>query len=248
MLREFSVGAIAYTETWDDAELPPMGCGIVLVPWPNRVADGRWRHDGSDPAAGPHRAGPRKRHPWAAPEHRVAAPTVGEAGGGDAATSVYPQHGYPFTLDTAVEYALTDDGLRVTHRITNVGRWPAPFGVGTHPYLRVGDVPVGRPDADRGRRVDGDRRRAADPDRPGIGRRRPGSICGAQVGGIGSADAAFTDITAPTADRAPAAGPGRSRCAAVDGRGVRLECRSSPRRISRPPGVRTPGSRSRWSR
>lgn len=47
VLREFSVGTTAYTETWDDADLPPMGCGIVLVPWPNRVADGRWSCDGA---------------------------------------------------------------------------------------------------------------------------------------------------------------------------------------------------------
>ncbi len=26
--------------------MPPFGCGIVLVPWPNRVEDGRWTLDG----------------------------------------------------------------------------------------------------------------------------------------------------------------------------------------------------------
>ena len=39
-------------------------------------------------------------------------------------------------------YALTDDGLTVTHRVANVGPDAAPFGVGAHPYLRVGAHPV----------------------------------------------------------------------------------------------------------
>ena len=30
----------------------------------------------------------------------------------------------------------------MTHRIANVGAGRAPFGVGAHPYLRVGDTPV----------------------------------------------------------------------------------------------------------
>ena len=56
--------------------------------------------------------------------------------------TVYPQHGYPFTLDTSVTYALGDDGLTVTHRLVNAGAAAAPFGVGAHPYLRVGTHPV----------------------------------------------------------------------------------------------------------
>ena len=57
--------------------------------------------------------------------------------------TIYPQHGYPFTLDTFVTFELDDDGLTVTHRLSNVGTEAAPFGVGAHPYLRVGDHPVG---------------------------------------------------------------------------------------------------------
>jgi aldose 1-epimerase len=59
------------------------------------------------------------------------------------AATIYPQHGYPFTVDTTVTFELTDDGLTVTHRLTNVGTDAAPFGVGAHPYVRVGEHPVG---------------------------------------------------------------------------------------------------------
>ena len=29
---------------FDESATAPFGCGIVLVPWPNRVRDGRWVH------------------------------------------------------------------------------------------------------------------------------------------------------------------------------------------------------------
>ena len=94
VLREFSVGAITYTETWDDAELPPMGCGIVLVPWPNRVADGRWGLDGAtqqldltEPSRGHASHGLLRNTAYRA--------AVGEPGGGDARRVVYPSTATP---------------------------------------------------------------------------------------------------------------------------------------------------------
>ncbi|MFM9918927.1 aldose epimerase, partial [Lacisediminihabitans sp. H27-G8] len=53
-----------------------------------------------------------------------------------------PTRGYPFTLDTTVRYELVDDGIRVTHGVVNVGRDRAPYAVGTHPFLRIGEVPT----------------------------------------------------------------------------------------------------------
>ncbi len=141
VLREFSVGSTHYTERWPDDQVPPMGCGIVLMPWPNRVAGGRWTHDDvelqldiTEPARGHAIHGLLRNTPYQPVKVADDAVTL--------SAPIYPQHGYPFTLDTAVTYALADVGLRVTHRVTNVGQRPAPFGVGAHPYLRVGDVPI----------------------------------------------------------------------------------------------------------
>ena len=137
VLREFSVGGVPFTETWDDDEVPPMGCGIVLVPWPNRVADGRWTYQGveqkldiTDLSNGNAIHGLLRNTAYQPVSVQDSAVTL--------AASIYPQHGYPFTLDTEVRYAVSDDGLSVTHRLTNVGTAAAPFGVGAHPYLRVG--------------------------------------------------------------------------------------------------------------
>jgi aldose 1-epimerase len=137
VLREFSVAGIQFTETWNDDLVAPMGCGLVLVPWPNRVAGGRWTLDGrtqqldlTEPSRGNATHGLLRNTAYELVEQRSDSVVLG--------ASIYPQHGYPFSLDTSVRYELTDDGLRVTHNLTNVGEARAPFGVGAHPYLRVG--------------------------------------------------------------------------------------------------------------
>ena len=142
VLREFSVRGAQFTEIWDDAWVPPMGCGMVLMPWPNRIKDGAWLLDGkkqqldiTDVGNGHAIHGLLRNTAYEPIDQQDASLTL--------AASIYPQHGYPFTLDTFVTYALTAAGLTVTHRLTNVGADAAPFGVGAHPYLRVGDHPVG---------------------------------------------------------------------------------------------------------
>ncbi len=141
VLREFSVDGTHYTEVWDDTKPAPHGCGIVLVPWPNRIKDGVWELDGkpqqldlTDRGKNAASHGLLRNTSYELIEVDEASVTLG--------ASVYPQHGYPFTLDTVVTYRLADDGLHVTHRIANVGAGRAPFGVGAHPYLRVGETPI----------------------------------------------------------------------------------------------------------
>lgn len=141
VLREFSVDGNHYTEIWDDALPSPYGCGIVLAPWPNRIEDGDWVHNGktlkldiSDRGNNAAIHGLLRNTSYDLVEIDDVAVTLG--------ASIYPQHGYPFTLDTFVTYRLADDGLHVTHRVANVGTALAPFGIGAHPYLRVGDHPI----------------------------------------------------------------------------------------------------------
>ncbi len=141
VLREYAVAGVHFTEVWPDDLVAPMGCGMVLAPWPNRVADARWTYrdkaqqlDITEPSKGNASHGLLRNTAYAVLEQTDEAVTLG--------ASVYPQHGYPFTLDLAVTYALTDDGLTVSFRLFNAGAAPAPFGIGSHPYLRVGDHPA----------------------------------------------------------------------------------------------------------
>lgn len=142
VLREYSVDGVHFTETWDDAWVPPMGCGMTLVPWPNRIADGLWLHQGkkqqldiTDVSHGHAIHGLLRNTPYELLAQTDESVTL--------AATIYPQHGYPFIVDTQVTFELGDDGLTVTHRLVNAGDDAAPFGVGAHPYLRVGEHPVG---------------------------------------------------------------------------------------------------------
>ncbi|WAP51237.1 aldose 1-epimerase family protein [Arthrobacter sp. ATA002] len=148
-LRSYSLNGTGFVETYPDDELPPSACGILLAPWPNRVAGGKWTLDGrtqqldiTEPSRGNASHGLLRNTGYRQAE-------AGAAGSGPAASRVslaaeiFPQHGYPFHLVHGVTYSLDDDGgLRVRQTLTNVGGNRAPFALGAHPFLRVGSVPT----------------------------------------------------------------------------------------------------------
>ncbi|MFT4230042.1 MAG: aldose 1-epimerase family protein [Microbacterium sp.] len=138
-LRGLTVGGVDLVPPYPLGSTTPSASGIVLVPWPNRVRDGRWTHDGTElqlaitePRLGNASHGLLRFTPYA-----VAIHTAGEV---ELTATVFPQSGYPFQLDTAVRYALTDAGVHVTHTVTNTGADAAPVAVGTHPFVTIGDV------------------------------------------------------------------------------------------------------------
>jgi aldose 1-epimerase len=150
-LRSYTVNGVDLVEPFPAESSPPMGAGIVLVPWPNRVRDGAWMHEGvrrqlalTEPARQNAIHGLLRYTPYREIGRTPATVTL--------AATVFPQSGYPFQVDTAVTYALLADGLEVVHTLRNVGPTDAPVAVGAHPYLRIGDVPSGdlvlRVDAD----------------------------------------------------------------------------------------------------
>lgn len=140
-IRELRVGGVDLVETFPETTIAPMGCGIVLVPWPNRVRDGKWVLDGktqqldvTEASTGNASHGLLRNTGYTPRERSDGAVELG--------AEVFPQHGYPFHLDTSVRYELVDDGLTVTHTIVNRSAAAAPVAVGTHPYLAFGGVPT----------------------------------------------------------------------------------------------------------
>ena len=112
--------------------------GAPLIPWPNRLADGQYRFDGTDYQVA--LTEPEKHNAihgfllwrsWDAIDREADRITM--------STQLYPLQGYPFHLDIQVRYVLADDGLTVTTTATNAGDRTAPYGVGQHPYLSPGD-------------------------------------------------------------------------------------------------------------
>lgn len=140
-LRLLEIDGVAVTETYADDTLPPFGSGIVLAPWPNRVRDGRWTYDGetqqldlTEPSRHNAIHGLLRNTPYTVVDRSESAITL--------AATIFPQHGYPFMVDTTVRYELTEGGILVTHGATNRAARPAPVAFGVHPFFRVGDAPV----------------------------------------------------------------------------------------------------------
>ncbi|WP_460775529.1 aldose 1-epimerase family protein [Microbacterium sp. GXF7504] len=138
-LRALRVDGVDLVVRYPDGIPAPAASGVVLLPWPNRIRDGRWRHDGTEyllaitePKLGNASHGLLRFASYRLEEATADAVTL--------AADVVPQTGYPFHLATRVTYALTPDGIEVTHTVTNVGADEAPVALGAHPYLGISDV------------------------------------------------------------------------------------------------------------
>lgn len=118
-------------------QMAASGRGQLLIPWPNRIEDGRYEFRGSTYQLG--LSEPAKRNAshgltrwvnWGLVEDSEATTTW--------QYRLPPQPGYPFQLELTAAYALSPGGLRVDLTATNVGDTAAPYGHGAHPYLTVG--------------------------------------------------------------------------------------------------------------
>lgn len=137
-VREFAVDGRAVLDPYPVDAICDGAHGAPLIPWPNRLADGRYRFDGVD-----HQVAltePTKRNAihgflrwrsWRALEREARRVVMG--------TTIHPLEGYPFALAVSVAYELGEAGLTVTTVATNVGGRACPFASGQHPYLSPGD-------------------------------------------------------------------------------------------------------------
>jgi aldose 1-epimerase len=140
-LRSYAVAGREILDGYGPDEQAQSGRGQLLIPWPNRLEDGRYEFDGQ-----PHQL------PLTEPElsnaiHglvRGAAWTIGERQPHRVVMKheIHPQPGYPFTLALDVDYSLGDAGLSVQTTARNLGAEACPYGCGQHPYLTVGTATV----------------------------------------------------------------------------------------------------------
>jgi aldose 1-epimerase len=140
-LRRLVVAGTALVQDYTSDGIPSQASGVTLVPWPNRVAGGRWTLEGqpqqldlTEPKAGNAIHGLLRNSGYRPTDRSESAITL--------AARVFPQHGYPFLLDVSVRFEVVEDGIAVTHGVHNTGDTRAPVGIGVHPYLRVGDTPM----------------------------------------------------------------------------------------------------------
>jgi aldose 1-epimerase len=136
-IREFFAGDRAVLDPYDLGAICDGGHGAVLLPWPNRIGDGRYSFEGTErqlaltePGRGNAIHGLLRWAPWRGLEHGPDRVLMG--------ARLHPQPGYPFDLEVSVEYRLDQDGLTVLTKARNAGETACPYGAGQHPYLSPG--------------------------------------------------------------------------------------------------------------
>lgn len=136
-LRTYDVEGKPVVEGFPPERMADGGRGQPLLPWPNRLADGRYEFGGQT--------------------HQLAIDEIARSNASHGLTRwlnwipvaqsadsvrlehvLHPRPGYPFTLQVQLEYALSDTGLTVTTLARNRGDSALPFGAGQHPYFTAG--------------------------------------------------------------------------------------------------------------
>ncbi|MGZ4381327.1 MAG: aldose 1-epimerase family protein [Gaiellaceae bacterium] len=140
-LRTYCANGAELLDGYAEGAMCSSGRGQLLIPWPNRIEDGRYEFEGRTNQL------PLSEVVLSNAIHglvRWATWTVREEGSGRVVAEhvLHPQPGYPYTLALSVEYSLSDAGLRVQTTATNTGSEPCPYGAGAHPYLTVGTATV----------------------------------------------------------------------------------------------------------
>lgn len=138
-LRSLTVDGKEWLWTFADDETPSGSQGRQLLPWPNRIRDGRYTFDGNE-----------YHLPITEPARNVAIHGLDK----DAAWELVhqddrklvqrhtfrPQAGWPGTLTVTLHHSITEDGLMVVVHVDNDGDSAAPYGYGVHPYFAFDDV------------------------------------------------------------------------------------------------------------
>lgn len=136
-LRSYVVSGHELLDGYRAEERCTAARGQSLIPWPNRLRDGRYSFEGEEhqlPLTEPakHNAihGLVRWANWSAASRAEDRVTM--------AHLLHPQSGWPFALALEIEYCLSSDGLTVRTRASNVGSGACPYGAGAHPYLTLG--------------------------------------------------------------------------------------------------------------
>ncbi|MFX4270944.1 aldose 1-epimerase family protein [Propionibacteriaceae bacterium Y1685] len=138
-LRTLTVGDHHLVHGFGADEVIDKACrGQQLLPWPNRIRDGRWTWQDveqqlplSEPERGTAIHGLVRWVAWDLVDHGL-----------DQVTQrlvLRPQHGWPGTLEITLTHRVDRTGLTVELLVTNPSEVDVPFGYGVHPYLSVGE-------------------------------------------------------------------------------------------------------------
>ena len=144
-LRSLKLGETEFVESCEPDEIAPYCAGIVMSPWVNRLDGGKWTYKGQvlEVPITIHDQQNANHGLLEFAEYRLIDRTdKATESSVTLAATIQPRRGYPFLVETTVKYALSADGLTVTHGAENKSVDAAPYAVGGHPYLRVSGTPT----------------------------------------------------------------------------------------------------------
>lgn len=136
-LRTYDIGGTPVVAGYGAEQLCAHGRGQVLMPWPNRIRDGRYYLGGAEnqlpiTEVARHNASHGLVR-WVNWELVAQTPSSVEV-----RYRLHPQPGWPWHLDLGQVYRLGPDGLTVRVTAHNPGPDPVPFGFAAHPYVATG--------------------------------------------------------------------------------------------------------------
>jgi len=137
-LRSYHAGGRDVVDGYRRDETCEGGRGQLLIPWPNRIADGRYSFAGrdlqlrvNDPKTSSAIHGLTRSMTWRLEDTARDRCTF--------ALDLQAHDGYPFRLGLEATYVLDSGGLTVQITAVNRGDGACPYGAGAHPYVRLGD-------------------------------------------------------------------------------------------------------------
>jgi aldose 1-epimerase len=137
-IRTFRLGGVDVLFGYDEDAECHSGRGQHLLPWPNRIRDGRYHWGGrqqqlalSEPERHNAIHGLTRFASWRLVDHQRDRVTH--------AYRLFPQTGWSAILDLEITHTVHGNALTVEVAAKNVGPEPAPYGYACHPYLTVGE-------------------------------------------------------------------------------------------------------------
>lgn len=140
-LRAYAVDGRDVVRGFAADEVIHGGRGQQLLPWPNRIRDGRYTFEGV--AQQLSLSEPDRHNAIHGLVRSVAWQLVSQTSDRvEQSVRVYPQSGWPGVLEATIVHTVGDSGVVTEVQATNIGDTAVPFGYAAHPYLTVGEDTV----------------------------------------------------------------------------------------------------------
>lgn len=141
-LRTFQLDEIDFVEDYDPNRQAPLCAGQIMSPWVNRLDGGTWTFNGQQFKNQINIESQQNSNHGLLLERAYDVIHLDDSVVILQANLDSPA-GYPFNVETSVEYRLNENGISVTHRAINRSSVAIPYATGAHPYFKISGTNTG---------------------------------------------------------------------------------------------------------